>query len=219
MQKLFLALMATLLITSCSEKIKAEGEVTTEKVNVSASAAAIRIESAMELILSDQIAEGEIEITTSENIHNYINVVVSNNKISIQLDNNNYKNINIKILASSKQFNSIKASGASTATVKGAELSFESYNISLSGKSSVNVETTLTTKDCNISASGSSSVESTLFTTDNLVVDLSGSSSVKMGVNSSIEGKLSGKSVVNYWGEAATVDVDGSGGSKIHKIK
>lgn len=210
--------MATLLITSCSEKIKAEGEVTTEKVNVSASAAVITIESTMELILSDQIAEREIEITTNQNIHNYIEIVKEDNQINIQLDDNNYKNLNIEILASSKQFNNIKASGASTATVKGAELSFESYTLSLSGASSVNVEATLNTKDCNIIASGASTVESTLFTSENLIADLSGASTITMGVNKTISGELSGASIINYWGEA-TIDVNTSGASKINKVK
>lgn len=218
MKNLFLALVATISLLSCSDKIEADGPMITAEIGVPISVTAISIKSTMKLTLSDEIAEGEIKITTNENILNYIDVVTSDEQIDIQLESNRYDGLDIQIVASAKQFSSIIASGASLVTVNGEAISFDSYSISLSGASEVNIEATLDTKSCSISTSGVSNVEGDNFSADALAVDLSGSSAVTMGINNSITGTLRGASTLNYWGEAAS-SAELNGASNINKIK
>lgn len=217
MKKIFLLFVVSLSLVFCSDKIVGEGDVTMKSVAVPEGANTISVKSAMQLVLSDEVAEGELELWANENIHGYIDVLISDSKVEIDLESSNYKNLYIKVIASAEQFSSIKASGASSVVVKGTPVSHESYIISLSGVSSLDVETSLDVKDCNITMSGASEIYSNSFVSDDLTISISGASELTMGVNNSVSGTLSGASKLNYWGDASLA-VETTGASKVSKI-
>ncbi len=216
MNRVIIAFAMILSLVSCTNKIEPVGAIVTSKVDVDFNANKINIRSAMELTLTDDIAEGEIRIITNENIHNYIDVVVSGNEVIIDLENNNYKDLDVEILASSSQFNSIKASGASEVTIEGCDPEHDSLNIELSGASELDVENYIYVPECTVIASGASSIDAERLTVDNLEVNLSGASSVEIKANDTISGELSGASEIEYWG-SPTLSVECSGASKIEK--
>ncbi len=214
---ILLAIITKLSLISCSETIKGEGPIINDKKEVSSKAKNISVEYAMNLILSDDLNEGEILITANENIHQYIFVRENDNYVKIELANNNYRDVNIYIEASAKQFSNISASGASKVSIEGESSSFDDYNISLSGASEVDLAAELNVNSCTIKASGASSVRSKNFSTDDLIVNLSGASKVTIGVNNSISGTLSGASAVRYWGNP-NVTTKNSGASVVEKL-
>ncbi len=216
MKNIIIAAFAVLSMVSCGKKIEAKGPVTTEEMSVSATSNSIRVEAAMKLSLSEDVAEGEIKIITNENIHNYIDVVSNGSQIEIDLENGRYKKLDIEVVASSRQFNNLKASGASYVSVSGSELSFSDYNIELSGASKVNFDSVVNVVSCGVNASGASTVSGRNLKCETLVANLSGASYLEMEVSKIISGNLSGASDLNYWGDAVT-SVDCSGSSSVNR--
>ncbi|MFI3321038.1 MAG: DUF2807 domain-containing protein [Rikenellaceae bacterium] len=240
MKKLFYAislLSATIFSIACN-KIKPEGNIVTETKEIATSISKIDVSNVMTLLLTDNVAIGEVVISAHENIYNdYLNVKTSDNELEIYLDSNNYSSdVDITIQVSSSQFSSIEASGASNATIEGLPAQFQDYEIELSGASRFKGEI-----DCNtlgvemsgasylnltgtaaqtvaIDASGASSFDSTYLTTADLEVELSGASNVIISVTNSISGKLSGASTVNYLGSGVKVDVSTSGSSSVNNV-
>ncbi len=219
---------------SCTA-IKGEGEIVTEQRKVATSAWQLSVESAITVTLSDQVQPGELEITTHENIHHFIEISNKSDELSISLRDGNYKNTNITVVASSAQYYNIEAEGASTVNVEGGA-SFENYEIDLSGASRFSgaldivsilevdasgaskIDITGSAQGCNADLSGSSELLSTAFSCESLDVDLSGASNVEMSVSDYISGDLSGASSIKYKG-SPKVNVDLSGSSKVEAIK
>ncbi|MFI3314731.1 MAG: DUF2807 domain-containing protein [Rikenellaceae bacterium] len=216
MKRTILILTSLVIMSACSDKIIGLDDFTTKSHQLSQSATAIQIKSAMKLTLSDEIELGEVEIKTNENIHQYINLIDNDDKLSIELESNNYSGVVIEITASSLQYSNLTASGASTITLEGEDISFTDYSITLSGASSASISGY--TEQCSIVASGASKVTASQLTTEELYVDLSGASSVTIIANQYISGELSGASTLEYSGTATTISVETSGASVVDKI-
>lgn len=204
----------SMAFASCEKKIDGNSPITTKNFEVSPSASQIQVQSTMQLILSNEMEEGEISIKANDNIHQYINVVKDNNEVAIELDQNNYSDLSIEVLVSSSQYNAIVASGASTVTMQSEPPVFEDFSVTLSGASKANLIGTV--EKFTAVASGASEFYGN-FTCDALIVDLSGASIVEATVNNSISGKLSGASKVKYRGDA-TVSVESTGASSVERL-
>ncbi len=194
----------------------------------------IHVGSAIKLELSEDVEPGEFMIETYGNIFQYINVNMNSNKLSIWLDNKNYKgDIDIKVYASSQQYNSIEASGASTVSLT-SKITASSYDVKLSGASkctmhkdsdnlsSLSIEASGASKaiikgsasKCNIEASGASAISGAQFTCEELDVDLSGASDLVINITKIAKGSLSGASILRYGG-SEEFKIETSGASSI----
>ncbi len=224
-----------LALISCAE-IEADGPISTQNLSVSSTANAISVCNAMNLTLSDRLEPGELSITTNVNIHDYIIVDNDRDELSIELKRGRYKDLNIDIVASSKQYNDIEASGASRVVIDGEAASFYEYDIDLSGASSFDGELLIddsldvtlsgasevnisgSARSCDANLTGASRLYNTSFVCDALDAELSGSSKVKLSVTKSITGELSGSSIIEYVG-SPIVSVETTGGSTTRPIK
>lgn len=218
--RLFLILFAlcTSFLTSCSDRVWGDDTMAALNYEVLADVDAIEVQSEIKLQLSNDVEPGNLTITANSNIHKYITVSYPGDKILIEMESNNYRNVDVTVLASAAQYAAITASGAASVVKESAMGDFTDFDITLSGTSSFSGEVTVKNRlslnlsgsssvaiegesdDCEINATGTSSVAGYDFSCDDLDVVLSGSSSVKMTVNETIEGEMSGTSQIDYRG-------------------
>lgn len=231
-----IAILATLalLLTSCS-KIKGEGEITTITSSVDGSVNTISVSNSITLKLSDKMEFGKFSITAYENIHPYIKLSSDDDRLEIGMKSENYKDLYVEVIVSSKQYNCIEASGASGITLEGETPLFSDYTIDLSGASQFRgdldiedmlnvdlsgaskVDITGVSNYCNATLSGSSVLYNTSFSCKKLDVDMSGASKIRMSVSESIEGGLSGASTIRYVG-SPVVSVSTEGSSSVKQL-
>ncbi len=216
--KLLMILAMTALSTTMCQEIKGKGDIITKQMRVSATADEIEVNNAIKLTLSDKMPSGEISITTHENIHDYIVISNDSDELKIRLKRGVYKAPEIKVVASSKQYNKIEGSGAVKIVVEGATPSFRNYDIDLNGASTFRgtlditdeleldisgaskVELSGSASRCEAELSGASSLNNTSFSCNDLNAEVSGASDIRISVNSTITGEVSGASRVVYEG-------------------
>lgn len=237
MEKL-LFIVPLLLLSSCiyvvnRERIEGAGEITTVTKQISKDADEISVAGGIELLLTNDMECGEIKIETNENIHQYISVVSSDDKVIICTKPSGvWLDADIKVYASAKQYNDIIVSGASNAlivdsivnieysiklsgasTFKGRLIISKDLDIILSGASSADISGK--SKGLSMKLSGASDINAEGFTCEELGVNASGASDVDMiNVTKSVSGKASGASKVKYSGNP-TGTIQTSGASSV----
>lgn len=230
---ILIAIAILFINSSCSKSITPKGELISKNKTISSKAAIISISQIFELTLSDDVEVGEIEITSHENIFEYIKLESSDNKITLELKDRHYtyRNLTLKAVVSSKQFNDLRASGASSIKLT-TDVDFNNYNIDLSGASCFtgkvdidNVNTVLSgasianiSGKCNkynVDCSGASIVSGFNFICNDVDANISGASKLKVTANNSLIGDISGASGIQYKGTPINIDVDTSGASSI----
>ncbi len=236
MKRIMMMLLSVMLFCSC-EVIEGEGRITAQNYDVSDEITKIDISAALDLELVDYLAPGEIEIETYGNIFQYINVSTSSNQVAIWLDKKRYaSDLDIKIFASAAQYNSVEASGASRVKLTGNPTA-ATYEIDLSGASSFAMSSDFgyldllevefsgasraeirgAAQECSVELSGASTVDGKDLLCEELFVQLSGASNLKIGVEKSAQGNLSGASRLYYKGNPV-LDVETSGSSLIKEL-
>ncbi len=236
--RVFLAilLLSVSLLTSCGDKVWGDDIMTTLEYGVLTDIDAIEVQSSVNLKLSSDIEPGTLTITANNNIHKYITVSYPGDKILIEMESHNYRGVDVTVLASVEQYGEVIASGVSTVTKDVGIGDFTDYSIALSGSASFYGDVTVKNRlslnlsgssvvsiegaadDCEIIASGTSSVKGYDFVCDDLDVDLSGSSSVKMSVLETIEGEMSGSSNIDYKGDSVHIAVALKGTSAVNCV-
>ncbi len=217
MRKLLIFLIfSSLSLHSCSNKVWGDDAMSTQEYEMSSVINEIEVQTAMQLNLSNSIDPGTLMITANTNIHKYITVSRQEDRVVISMDSYNYKNVEVTVWAAAAQYNSVTASGASSVT-KGSNMGdFTNFSIVLSGASSFSgyvmvknklsvdikgassVSITGSADDCEVNSAGASAVYGYGFECDDLDVVLSGASTVEMTVHETIEGELSGASMIYY---------------------
>lgn len=175
-----------------------------------------------------------IEITSDDNVWEYLNVTKSGSTLLIWLwADNSYLNTTQEARITMPNLYGIELSGGSQATINGFSSSHDlSINLSggsrvvgdiiaadadfdLSGGSRVNLEGTADNLDVN--GSGASHLDLENFSVDNADINLSGGSSATVNVDGTLDVNLSGGSHVTYVGNPTLGDRDLSGGSELRK--
>lgn len=178
----------------------------------------------------------EIEIKAPENLHQYIELTVKSGTLHIEIKKktkvNSPHSINVHI--STAKLNGFELSGASSVhlnnQLKDNNLSIESSGaayfegdvnvreaeLELSGAANVLLSGMAT--DANLELSGASHVKDYAFEVDNLDVELSGASSLKITTLKRLEGDISGASSLRYDGNPSIKNIATSGASHVkHK--
>lgn len=174
-------------------------------------------------------------ITVDDNLSKYLDVYTTGEWLVISLeDGRDYKFNSIKAEIYMPDITELKGSGASMSSMNGfSELSDLSLNLSgasifggmiglvnwsveLSGASVINVGGFAT--NLSIYASGASVINIGSFEANVSDVDLSGASGATINVLDHLDAKLSGASILNYYGDPTLGDIELSGGSTITKL-
>ncbi len=186
----------------------------------------------VEIIKSDDF---KVFVTCNDNLEEHLDVKLNGNILSLGLTPGYYygnNTLSAKIYL--PEVKKIKASGASV--IKAQDLKADNLEIDLSGASkftsSVNVASLTvegsgasvinikgTAQDATVDLSGASSFKGKeMLVSNNLSVDCSGASSVKLTANGTIKADASGASSFYCYGNGSIVKQDSSGASVIKKI-
>ncbi len=179
---ILLSILTVLGLVSISAKsAKTTSDKVTKTVTVTSRVNSIEFNSAFNVIFTDEVEANSIEITASEDIINYVNVIIDDDEVNISLKNRNYKNPEILIRANANKYKDVEASGAVSITYATPVVAY-GYDIDLSGASSLSgldIECT----ELSIDASGASSVSNLTVNCTILDMDISGASKVTVSGN------------------------------------
>lgn len=190
---LALFVASSLIFTACDSKIHLDSTITTEKDSFSANAETLEIRGAVEAILSNDIAPGNVEISANSNLHPYIRVESVGTSVIICLDDDVRTTSKMTLIAklSAKQFSEFYVSGASSVTALDSLKNLD-YELNISGASEFEAD----------------------FSTQEFEADLSGASKLKGYVKAvNIDLNLSGASFSSISGSCYKYDVDCEGAS------
>lgn len=156
-------------------------------------------------------SEASLKITAGENIHQYIIVENKDNTLRLSMKNgiNNVGNIKAEITV--LNLKSIDASGACKISVYG--ISTDSFELYMSGACSGKLYGKV--KKLEIELSGATNLDAKDLIAEQVEVDISGASNIKVYASKSIEAEASGASNITLYGYPEKVETDISGASNL----
>jgi hypothetical protein len=176
-----------------------------------------------------------VQITVDDNLSKYLDVYTSGNWLVISMeDGRNYKFNSIKAEVYMPDITDLTGSGASMSSMNGFDaltdlnlilsgasifggmIGAVNWNVELSGASEIYVGGFAT--NLSIYGSGASVINIGSFEANNANVNLSGASADTINVLDHLDAKLSGASILNYYGDPTLGDIELSRGSTITKL-
>ncbi len=239
MKKIFVLSLLVLGFTSAQAQwykkgpsVKGNGVLVTEERDIS-TFAEVSVGGAVDVYIH-KANEHRVEVTTDENIIEYVKTDVKNGALVIKTEANlrKYKELIVNIYT--PDFHKLDVSGACDLWVKG---DFKSETLSISGSGACNIyadninaknvvikasgATDMTVggkcDDLKIHSSGSSDVMAKKLSTHTASVHASGASDISVMADGKIHGGLSGSSDLEYYGKPSAVEVSTSGASDVSK--
>lgn len=210
-----------------------------EARTISGSFSAVKVGSAIELILTESNEEKVVVSANEPKVRDKIKAEISNGELKIYYDNdwgvkiNWTRNDYMRVYVSYKTLNSVKASGASSvkfendwkagnATLKlsgassfKATLKADKLDAELSGASMATVSGSVSS--LSMEATGASTFHGFELNTINSDLEVHGASSAHVQTDKEIKVEASGASTVRYKGNAVIRDIKVSGASSVKK--
>jgi len=175
-----------------------------------------------------------VEITTDDNVQEYIKVTKSGEMLEIGLELGRiYGSVTLIAKITMPDLYKLDLSGGSRASITGFSSSHD-FSAELSGGSRIEgnitaadaefdlsggsrVDLAGSADDLDVNSSGGSQLDLEAFSVNNADVNLSGGGRATVNVNGTLDVNLSGGSKVLYVGEPTLGDIDLSGGSTVSK--
>ena len=151
--------------------------------------------------------EPRLEISADDNLLKYITTRVSGDKLVIESRKSLSPRRGIKIRISTRNLESLEASGASTIDVEG--IKGESFTLDVSGAGSLNLQGE--TKTLKADMSGAASLKARDLRAEKVKIEISGASSAKVFASEAITAEVSGVGSVDFYGDPKTVKTNVSG--------
>ena len=149
-------------------------------------------------------------------------------------NNNNYKNLDLKVYIDYKNINSIKASGVThvfsqnaintekmdlqTSGVSNAKLEIKAKELNIESSGTSNITLTGSADVLNTRTSGVSNIKAYDMAAQSVRSESSGASNIYVAVSKTISAKASGASNINYKGDAQVTNQSSSGAAHIRKM-
>ncbi len=208
---LMVALLTSVLLVGCGAFVTGSGNLETETFDFS-DFTKVEAHNGFQVELTQSSAYS-IEITTDDNVQEYMEVTKSGDTLRIRLTGfRNYRSVTLEVKITMPDIYRIELSGGSRADITGFSSSHD-FSVALSGGS--RIEGDIMAGDTDLSLSGGSRIE-VVGSADNLVADGSGGSHLELGSfpvgNANIKISGGGGATINVSG---TLDLDLSGGSKV----
>jgi len=228
--------VSMLVLASCNSMIRVEAsDKLTEKEYNLTDFNSVQISNSFKVEII-QSKEYRVEVTYNEDLEDHVEVVKKGDVLKLGLSQGYYYgNYNLSAKIYMPTIESINASGASV--IKFDEFDVSDLSIDLSGASKItggvdvasdfSIESSGaslialegTAKNMTLDLSGASSFKGKeLLIDENLTVECSGASNVKLTANGNVEADLSGASVFYCYGNGVIVKQDTSGASVIKKM-
>ena len=187
------------------------GNLVTEDYNYS-DFTGVDVESGFEVEIT-QSSSYSTNITTDDNMLDYVEVSSPGNKLTISLKwGYSYQDVTLRAKIIMPDLHELEFSGGTIGNVEGFTSSHD-FALSLSGGSTISLEGAA--NDLTISGSGGSLLHLSDFPVHNATVNLSGGSDATINLDGRLAGNLSGGSHLKYVGNPTAVVVNTSGGSTV----
>ena len=179
--------------------------------------------------------EGIIEVTTSDNLHQYLEVESKNNRLEISLKRGvNIRNGHFELNVPFESLSKIKLSGSGTidtqdpitgkileVSLSGSgdidlDLKTQEVNIQVSG--SGDIELSGTSENLNLQISGSADYSGLALDTQNTSIEISGSGDANVVAHKTLNARISGSGSVHYKGKPDKINTKVSGSGSIKTI-
>lgn len=213
-------------------RIKGDGNLITSEKTVS-SFEKIRAGSNAEVNFHAS-REYRVAVTVDANLEQYVEIFTEDGVLRIGTERDNCKFTKFSVDVYCPVLTGISLSGAGNfhgidtiaalsfdVRISGAgnmegTVECEKFSIDISGAGNMSV--TGTSNDADLSISGAGKFNGSRFNVQNVTVRVSGAGKVDIGVENSLNAKISGAGEINYRGEPKTVDSNVSGAGKVRKI-
>lgn len=215
--KLLVLVLCTFATLSC-ESIRPQGDIISLSRHYSTNVNSIDIPGHFTLNLDHSVPDGQIVITTNENIHQYVILEQSGDNISLKLDKNgkSYNNkVEITLSVAPRLFKHYSVSGGSEINGRNAGIENDVVSIDISGGSTVCG--TIAAGRLRTSISGKSKMSCTL-SLGQFEIEMSGGSRVDATGTvdkCSIDDCSGGSQMIAYGLACRELDADVSGGSRV----
>ncbi len=229
---LMMALLASVLLMGCGAVVTGSGDLETETYDFR-DFTKVEAHNGFRVELTQSSAYS-IEITTDDNVQEYIEVTKSGDTLRIKLTGfRTYNSVTLEAKITMPDIYGVNLSGGSlaeiavfssshdfSATLSGGSgltgnITVSNADFDLSGGSQVNLWGT--TADLNINSSGGSQLNLEAFPANNADVNISGGGTAFISISGALDVNLSGGSKVIYTGEPIMDDIILSGGSTVSK--
>jgi hypothetical protein len=216
MKKMLLYTAFACLLAACSkDKLTASGDKITETrqpgiftgVNTSGSTT----------IHISYGSEHKVVLKGSSNLIPYYKTEIINGVLYLGYQKASVQHDDIEAFVTLPFLNIISLSGSSDVDIAGQFPIIETLKVSISGSGEVEANDPLTAKETNISISGSGEAALKKLGTKKADIDMSGSGSVKIGVEQHLKVRISGSGKVEYLG-TPEIDSKISGSGKLTKL-
>jgi hypothetical protein len=231
-RSLFLALLATVMLSSCGffggERVNGNGNVVTQ-TRATGDFNSIEVSGAIDVYIRQESSPA-IKVETDENIQGLIITEVRGNVLRIyQEDGFNIDASTLKVYVSATSYKMLKASGACNFYTESRIAGTDNINIDLSGASDANLEISAPAieaelsgagslslkgeaKDLSISGSGSSKIRCFDLIAGNVRVDISGAGNAEVFASTKLDVEVSGAGDIIYKGNpAVSQHISGAG--------
>lgn len=237
MKRLLPFLLLSFFISSCrlfgGERIRGNGNIVTVQRTVGAFNS-IEAGGAVQVRIKQEATNG-VRVEADENLLDYLEVYTEGNTLVIETKDG--YNLNptrdVVVYASAPRFQALDISGASQVQSEGT-ISGDELELGASGASEIRLDVAVSKLQANLSgsstlqlkgtaarfateASGASKIRCIDLTTDETVLDVSGSSDAAITVNKQLNIDASGASSVEYRGNPS-INQNSSGASSVRKI-
>ena len=197
------------LLSSCTEDpIIGSDDLTSEFRNV-ASFTKFSSEGVFEVMITQGNSQS-VEIIANENIIHKVKTIVINNELRLFLDDNNYKNVNLKANIIVPNMNSIRNFG--DGNILALNIDNENFNVDNSGSGDIRIEGN--TQSLTLKNEGSGKFEGFLFAVNDSDINIIGSGDCHINCANNLNVRIEGSGDVYYIG-SPIIEADISGSGKI----
>ncbi len=229
---LIMAVLTSVLFLGCGAVVTGSGDLETETYNFS-DFTKVEAHYGFQVKIT-QSSVYSIEITTDDNVQEYIEITESDDTLMIRLTGfRSYTSVTLEAKITMPDIYGVNLSGGSQADVVGFNLS-HNFSASLSGGSRLTGNLTIddadfdlsggsqvnlwgTAADLEINSSGGSQLDLETFPINNANINISGGGTAIINISGALDVNLSGGSKVIYIGEPVMDDTILSGGSTVRK--
>lgn len=222
MKRLFVFIGMLSLSTSCitfvmGDRVVGEGPSVTEKRSYDAEICGVGVASGVDLILDDSVEQGELLITTAQNIMEYVEIEKQGDTLNIGLRSGvSYKVDEIEVRMSPDNLNTFAASGGSDVSAC-QELHFDS-NITIAASGGADVSLRGSCRDLMVAVSGGADVDLGDMRAERVSAAASGGADLEVYATVAYDINASGGADVEYRATSATTNIHSSGGADIRAI-
>ena len=236
MKRSLIAIAVSLLtLTSCTDYLTPDGEITEREIEIPTAAEGIEITDGMRLVLDETIPAGTAIIRTHGNIQSYIKAETNRNRTIFTVDARRFKNLDVTITTSPAPYSTFTASGGSeiyspemqnlakaSFIISGgshAKISATCDTASIHCSGGSEIDLTGASANADITCTGGSYCYGYDFATETANVDISGGSHLEITVAEALTGDNSGGSHIRYKGTPSYLNINNTGGSTTSAVE